>query len=73
MKFQDHRCRKCGGWLNEDRGCDACDDITKNDVIECQKCLSIPCACKLVPHIKDALAAVSNAEVRQAAGRKEKD
>ena len=25
MKHTDHRCHKCGGWLNEDRGCDDCD------------------------------------------------
>ena len=25
MRATDHRCPKCKGWLNEDRGCDACD------------------------------------------------
>lgn len=25
MRATDHRCAKCKGWLNEDRGCDACD------------------------------------------------
>jgi len=24
MKHRDHRCRICGDWLNEDRGCDRC-------------------------------------------------
>jgi hypothetical protein len=26
MKHADHKCHKCWGWLNEDRGCDRCDN-----------------------------------------------